>query len=99
MAMNTKRPEIEKVVITTARLYQARDTMKALLPTTYPQRIAEYQAFIRRAADRVGGDVLKAVLAICACVSGATEDEVRIGQAMVLAAYVEMVEPSNKGGD
>lgn len=96
MAMNASRPSVE-VIVTTARLYQARDAMKLLLGDNYSKRIAEYQAFIRRAAERMGGDTLKATLAICALVESAsngTPDEVRVGQAVVLAAYVEMVEPS-----
>ena len=83
---------MEKQIRIAAQLYGARDTAKFMLGADYHAKIEPYMSMIRVSAKNRKVDELKA-----ACDMAKDVAENISGQAavMVLAAYVELVEPSN----
>lgn len=77
-----------------AQMYDARDAMRGLYKDKFPAKVAEYQVFIKKAAALHGCDELKATMKLIAKLEAANLGG--IPQALLLAAYVELVEPSTE---
>jgi hypothetical protein len=71
-----------------AKLYECRDTAKRLLGDKYPDTIRRWGEIVERRAKQEEGDILATSIHMAKMVGGA--DAV-----MLLAAAVELVEPSN----
>lgn len=81
----------EQQVKIAARIYEARDTAKRLLGDKYAAKIAEWQDAIRFYMKSTGLDGIHSVMEL---VSAAQRDGDAMPQMLLLAAYVEMIEPS-----
>lgn len=79
----------ERAVRMAARMYEMRDTARRLLGDKYKDRMAEYAPIIQRVADNRKCSVLQA--------GGMMASESGDGMmtVMIVAAMVEMIEPSN----
>lgn len=84
---------IENAVKLAARLYKARDAMRRLYGHDYPKKVAMFQEFIRAEMTKRKLDAINATMSL---VAGLQKHDSGSGmtQALVLAAYVEMIEPS-----
>lgn len=71
-----------------AKLYECRDSAKTLMGDKYKTEIAKFSALIAAQAKRDGCSELSAATDIAAKVGG-------FGAVYMLAAYVELVEPSD----
>lgn len=77
----------------TSKLYDARDTMRSFWRGDYPKKVAEYQRLIRSGMAKYACDEIKATMKIVALLQEKEPDS-GMHQALILAAYVEMIEPS-----
>lgn len=76
-----------------ARLYECRDTAKRLLGEKFTSRMQEYGDMVKKLAGAKGIDILMAGKILAdPDVSGGG-----ITSVLVLAATVELIEPSNAG--
>lgn len=75
-----------------AQMYEARDTLKRLVGDKFRERIEPWQAVIREHAKKTGKDELHVVMDL---MQDMQKQGVTNGQLGLLAAYVEMVEPSD----
>lgn len=82
----------ETAVKITAKLYEARDFARwlAKTPEEYSERISRYQSYIQCSMKAGRRSAIEAAMHIA---KGALVCE-PVAQAWILAAYVEMVEPS-----
>lgn len=79
----------EQAVDIAGKLYSARRSLKSLFPSEYQERIAPWQEVIRRVMADKGLSELKALIDILGNMQGH-----EISQLWVMAAVVEMLEPS-----
>jgi hypothetical protein len=79
----------QKLIQMTAKLYDARDTLKRLCPDKFASNISEWQVAIRDIMVRHGWTGIETMIAM---MKGAKDEPWR--QMWIMAAYVEMVEPS-----
>lgn len=84
---------MKNVVQLAAKLYDARDAMRGFWRERYAEKVAEYQGYIRSGMQKYACDEMKATMRLVELLQ---EKEAGSGmhQALILAAYVEMVEPS-----
>lgn len=83
----------EQAVKVASKLYEARDTMRRFWAERYPTKMEEYQGYIKRKATLEGCDDMKAVMALVKGLQARHEDS-GMSQALLFAAYVELIEPS-----
>lgn len=76
-----------------AKMYEARDAMRFLWKETYPSEIAKYQEFIKAQMAKADADALHATMELMQKLQSKFPDS-GVTQAMILAACVEMIEPS-----
>lgn len=82
---------MQNAIQMTARLYEARDAMRVLLAERYQERIQPLTVVIQRVAYERQISALSAATSI----AKEAQEQGEINSAvLVLAAYVEMVEPS-----
>lgn len=81
----------EKRVRIAARLYEAREVTRRMLGDRYPDRMKEYSAVVAEVAANMKIDVLVAAKQIAEALTKAGND---LSAMMVVAAAVEMIEPS-----
>jgi hypothetical protein len=84
---------MKNVMQIAAKLYDARDAMRGLWRDKYGEKIADYQRYIRAGMQKYGCDEMKATMKLVALLQEKEPDS-GMQQALVLAAYVEMIEPS-----
>jgi hypothetical protein len=84
---------MRNVVQIAAKLYDARDAMRGFWRERYAEKVAEYQPYILAAMQKYGCDEMKATMKLVALLQE-KEPESWMQQALVLASYVEMIEPS-----
>lgn len=72
-----------------AMMYDARDSLKSLFPSKFEPRCKEWQEVIKKVADNKKLNHLEATIDIMQ-----TLMDKAVAQMWVMAAYVEMVEPS-----
>ena len=84
---------MEKQIRIASQLYGARDAAKFMLGTDYHAKIEPYMSMIRVSAKNRGVSELTAA---CDMAKDVAENISGHGAVMVLAAYVELIEPSNK---
>lgn len=78
----------ERQVRLAAQLYQARDGAKTLLGDAYRPKMADLGAALNKLADAKGRSVLEVAI------EAARESESPFTQIQILAAAVELAEPS-----
>lgn len=79
----------EKHVKTAAKLYEMRDTARMLLGEKYKPHMAELGKILKATADRDGKEVLTVAKEVCT-----KRDLIGMDMLMVMAAAVELVEPT-----
>lgn len=82
----------ERAVGVAAKMYDARRTLKSLCPEKYFERCREWQDVIKKIAADNNWSELETVIDIL----GRLKHESGMSVLWVLAAYVEMVEPSGE---
>jgi len=80
----------EKQVGIASKMYSARNSMRYLFADTYATRCKEWQEVIKRVA---GGKKLSEIQAMIDIMKNLDGKE--MAQMWIMAAYVEMVEPSS----
>lgn len=78
----------EKVIKIAAGMYDARHTVRRFLGDKYQTQMAPLIAIIKGVAREQKMDELHAMMRLCKETDG-------FGQAMLMAAYVEMTEPTS----
>lgn len=81
------------VIQMAAQLYDARDRIRRFWRGRYAEKIAQGQKHIRAHMERHDCDELKATMQIVDWLQKEDADS-GMTQALILAAYVEMIEPS-----
>lgn len=84
-------PDIEQAIAMTAKLYETRKAVKFLLGDKYPAKMAEWRHAIEQVAAARQVSDTKATILLC---NQASKDGSSTVVAVILAAYVEMTEPS-----
>jgi hypothetical protein len=80
-----------------SRLYDARDGAKMILGEKYHERMDSLQEDIREFMGLRNCEALPATMAIVTELQRSDRRGSGVAQMMILAAYVEMVEPSKEG--
>jgi hypothetical protein len=93
MMSNTAHPPIEKQVKIAAKLYAARDAMRGFWRESYKAKMQENQGFIRAGMAKYKCDELAAKMKMVGVLQMKYPDS-GMTQALLLAACVEMIEPS-----
>lgn len=75
-----------------AQMYDARDAMRGLFGDRFSLKVAEYQGYIKKVAAAHKCDEMKAAMTLIAKLE--QQGLGGISQALILAAYVELIEPS-----
>lgn len=84
---------MKNVVQIAAKLYDARDSMRAFWADKYPEKMQEWKAIIKITAKRDSLDEMHATMKIVQRLQSMDRDT-GMSQALAFAAYVEIVEPS-----
>jgi hypothetical protein len=87
------KTNMRNVVQIAAKLYDARDAMRGFWCERYAEKVADYQQYIRAAMQKYGCDEMQATMKLVALLQEKEPDS-GMQQALVLAGYVEMIEPS-----
>jgi hypothetical protein len=85
---------MEKQIKLAARLYRCRDTARTLYGDEYQAKMKEYREYIEACMKAKGLDELQAVLYLSTEIKAFKETE--MGVVNLMAAVVEMLEPSRK---
>lgn len=80
----------EKHVEIASKMYSARKSLRYLCPDVFVDRCREWQDVIKKVAEGKGLSDLEAVIHLLQCMKGK-----EVTQIWIMAAYVEMVEPSH----
>ena len=83
----------EKQIKLAAKLYAARDSMRGFWRENYKSKVEENQGFIRAGMAKYNCDELHATMKMVAVLQEKYPDS-GMTQALLLAAYVETIEPS-----
>lgn len=86
----------EKHVSIATRLYEARDVARNLLQKKFPKKMQAMREVIEEAMNAKSCSALVAAMEIVALLQKEARYESGMEQTMILAAYVEMVEPSEE---
>lgn len=81
----------EQIISMAAKMYEARTTMRRLLGAKYTERMAECQKFITAVMERDGVNETSAAIRLA---KELTDDGHTVLGVQMLAAAVEMIEPS-----
>lgn len=76
-----------------AKLYDARDTMRSFWGEKYPEKVEDYKKYILAAMKKYGCDEMKATMKLVELLQEKEQDS-GMHQALILASYVEIIEPS-----
>jgi hypothetical protein len=82
----------EQLVGIMSKLYSARNSLRTLCPEVFPDRCKEWQAAIKQVAEAKKLTDIEAMIDMLARLEGK-----EVAQMWVMAAYVEMVEPTHAG--
>jgi hypothetical protein len=77
-----------------AKFYEARDSAKGIFGDEWPAKFAEYSGYIKVAMTKTGLDEMQATLGIMKRLQA--NHAGALAQMLVLAACVEMIEPSEE---
>jgi hypothetical protein len=80
----------EQHVDIASKLYSARRSLRSLCPDVFAERCKEWQEAIKKVAESKGLSEIQAMIDIMTRLEGK-----EVAQMWVMAAYVEMVEPSH----
>jgi hypothetical protein len=81
----------EQHVNIASKLYSARSSLRSLFPDVFAERCKEWQDVIKKVAAGKGLSEIQAMIDIMTKLEGK-----EVAQMWVMAAYVEMVEPSHE---
>ena len=85
---------MKNVIQLTAELFDARETMQRLFGDQYEAKIADYKVYINARMEQQSEQVLPAAMVLVKLLQDKIPNS-GIDQALVLAACVEMIEPSS----
>lgn len=75
-----------------AKMYKCRDTARSLYKERFPEKMTEYQGYIKGYMSAHGGDEINAVIKLAAKVKGDSCEGAVI--MLLTAAVTEILEPS-----
>jgi len=80
----------EQLVDIANKLYSARRSLRSLFPDVFVDRCKEWQEVIKKVAENNGLTEIQAMIDLMTRLDGK-----EVSQMWIMAAYVEMVEPSH----